>query len=227
MAGPGIKAVLFDWGGVLTSPPLSEMRALEASLGYAHRQMVNWLFHTGLAPDGSGAVAEEDFPLLEKAKIPQAEFQRRVLARSAEHLGRPMSAESFAAIWGPIAVDAGITAVHWVMIERARELRRAGYRTAIVTNQIPSWREFWRSSVPVDDFDLVVDSCVVGLRKPEPAMLYLACNGLGVEPHEAVLLDDSRRNIDGAREAGLSAILVRDPVQAIVELDALLGVTAP
>jgi epoxide hydrolase-like predicted phosphatase len=215
-----IRAVLFDWGGVFTNPPLVAMREIEKTLGYAHRQMVEWLFYSGMSPDGENI--EGDFHLLEKDAISIEEFHTRVLARSADHLGDPMTEETYASLCELFVTNPGIDTVHWVMLERARRLRRDGYRTAIVTNQIASWREFWRSSVPLQDFDVIVDSCVVGMRKPEPAIMQLACDQLGVQPEEAVLLDDSVRNIAGARAFGLAAIHVQDPVQAIAELDALL-----
>jgi epoxide hydrolase-like predicted phosphatase len=215
-----IRAVLFDWGGVFTNPPLVAMREIEKALGYAHRQMVEWLFYSGMSPDGENI--EGDFHLLEKGAISIEEFHTRVLARSADYLGDPMTEETYASLCELFVTNPGIDTVHWVMLERARRLRRDGYRTAIVTNQIASWREFWRSSVPLEDFDVIVDSCVVGMRKPEPAIMQLACDQLGVQPEEAVLLDDSVRNIAGARAFGLAAIHVQDPVQAIAELDALL-----
>jgi len=218
-----IRAVVFDWGGVLTTPPLRAVLELESTFGYAHRQMVDWFFHTRMAPDGSDETPEEDFALLEKAKITAEEFQERVRARSAEHLGVPMGDAEFARLWDLLDVDAGIDAVHWVMIQRVRQLRQEGYRTAICTNQIVGWREFWTSSIPREDFDVIVDSCEVGLRKPEPEIMHLTCDLLGVEPKQALHLDDSLRNVNGARAIGMAAIHVRDPIEAIAELDALLS----
>jgi epoxide hydrolase-like predicted phosphatase len=217
-----ITAVLFDWGGVFTNPPLVALREIEKTLGYAHRQLVDWLFYSGMSPDPGGVSVEGDFHLLEKGAIAIEEFHTRVLARSAEYLGDPMTEETYASLCELFVTNPGIDTVHWVMLERARRLRRDGYRTAIVTNQIASWRELWRTSVPLEDFDVIVDSCEVGMRKPEPAILQLACDRLGVRPEQAVLLDDSLRNIAGARAFGMAAIHVQDPLQAIAELDAML-----
>jgi putative hydrolase of the HAD superfamily len=221
--GQGIRAVVFDWGGVLTNPPLLALYEVEAALGFSRRQLIDWLAHTGLPAADPGDEPEEDFSLLEKAAISFEEFSARLLNRAADHLGAPLSAESWARVCGAFVPDPGLETVHWAMIERARRLRRDGYRTAILTNQIASWRDVWRSSVPLADFDLVVDSCEAGVRKPEPAALQLVCDGLGVRPEEAVLLDDSPRNVAGAEAFGMSAILVRDPVSALADLDRLLG----
>ena len=109
-----------------------------------------------------------------------------------------------------------------MMIHRVRELRVEGYRTAILTNNIKEWGPYWKSSIPLDLFDLVVDSCEVGLRKPDPAIFRLTCDRLGVAPEAAVFLDDTRRHVESARTVGLHAILVADPLVALAELDAIL-----
>jgi epoxide hydrolase-like predicted phosphatase len=217
-----IRAVLFDWGGVFTNLPMRRLFEMETALGYRRRQMVDWIFHTGLPTDSSGEQPEEDFALLEKGRISIEEFHARVLARSAEHLGEPMDRLTYDSITEHFDTNPGIHTVHWVMVQRARQLRSEGYRIGILTNQILGWREFWRTSIPLEEFDVIVDSCVVGMRKPEPAIMQLACDELGVRPKQAAFLDDSLRNIAGARAFGLAAIHVLDPVQAIAELDALL-----
>lgn len=71
-------------------------------------------------------------------------------------------------------------------------------------------------------FDTVVDSCEVGIRKPDPAIFRLACERLAVEPAEAVFLDDVARNVTAAVEVGLHGIVVADPITAMAALDRLL-----
>lgn len=220
-----IRAVVFDWGGVLTTPPLLAVRAIEAELGYSHRQMLDWMFHSGTASatDGPGSTpAEEDFALLEMGSISFEEFSERVLARSAEHLGAAMPRETYDRICGLFLTDAGVAAVNWPLVHLARRLRERGIATAILTNQIPQWREFWRSSVPLEDFDVVVDSCDVGLRKPDPAVFRLTCDLLGVAPGEVVLLDDSPRNTVAAEAFGMRSILVKDPLAAVAAIEDLV-----
>jgi len=112
------------------------------------------------------------------------------------------------------------------MIHRVRELRADGYRTAILTNNIKEWGRYWKGSIPLDLFDVVVDSCEVGLRKPDPAIFRLTCERLGVAPEAAVFLDDTRRHVESARQVGLHAILVADPLAALAELDAILETAA-
>jgi putative hydrolase of the HAD superfamily len=102
-------------------------------------------------------------------------------------------------------------------------LRAEGYKTGLITNNVKEASQEWRAIVPVDElFDVIIDSSEVGMRKPNPAIFLHTLELLGVEPGRAVFLDDAEGNVDGARRAGLHAILVADPDDALLELDALL-----
>jgi putative hydrolase of the HAD superfamily len=143
------------------------------------------------------------------------------VARSEKALGRPLDLGVYAQFLRELGVG-----VHWMVVHRVRELRAEGYRTAILTNNVKEWGRYWKESIPLDLFELVVDSCDVGLRKPDPAIFRLTCDRLGVAPEAAVFLDDTRRHVEAARQVGLHAILVRDPWTALAELDALLKTVA-
>ena len=109
-------------------------------------------------------------------------------------------------------------------VARIRDLRSAGYRTALITNNIREAGDQWRAKVPLDElFDVVIDSSAVGLRKPNPAIFHLALEQLGgVEPGRALFLDDHPGNVAGAEAAGLRALLVDEPDVALADFDALL-----
>jgi putative hydrolase of the HAD superfamily len=72
-------------------------------------------------------------------------------------------------------------------------------------------------------FDVVVESAVEGLRKPDPRIYELTCERLGVAPHEVVFLDDLGINLKPARAMGMTTIKVADPRAALDELGAVLG----
>jgi putative hydrolase of the HAD superfamily len=72
-------------------------------------------------------------------------------------------------------------------------------------------------------FDVVVESAVEGLRKPDPRIYLLACDRLGVTAHETVFLDDLGVNLKPARELGMTTIKVEDPIDALAELGQVLG----
>jgi putative hydrolase of the HAD superfamily len=72
-------------------------------------------------------------------------------------------------------------------------------------------------------FDVIVESSQVGLRKPDPAIYELVCGKLGVEPSEAVFLDDLGINLKPARAMGMTTIKVVDPQDALDDLEAVVG----
>lgn len=72
-------------------------------------------------------------------------------------------------------------------------------------------------------FDAVVESSKAGVRKPDPRFYELACSSLGIEPAEAVFLDDLGVNLKPARAMGMTTIKVIDPEVAIAELEAVVG----
>ncbi len=71
-------------------------------------------------------------------------------------------------------------------------------------------------------FDFVIESSVVGFRKPDPRIYELACDRLGVQPEQAVFLDDLGINCKPARAMGMSTIKVVSEQQALDDLSALL-----
>ncbi len=112
-----------------------------------------------------------------------------------------------------------------VVIDAVRLVRGRGLRTAIVTNNIREYGDAWRARLNIDElFDLVVDSCEEGVRKPDPVIFHTALERLAVsDPGRAVFLDDFGGNIAAARALGMHGILVGpDPRPAVEELLALL-----
>jgi putative hydrolase of the HAD superfamily len=113
-----------------------------------------------------------------------------------------------------------------VIVERVRAIREAGYRTALVTNNVAEFGDGWRGLIPVDElFEVVIDSCRVGLRKPDPRIFRLALEQLdGVRPEQAVFLDDFEAHVAGARRLGMHGIVVgEDRTEALAQLDELLA----
>jgi len=217
-----IEAVIFDYGGVLSTTPFAGIAEFERQMGYPEKSLARLLFGPGASPQGpTEAIPDHDWHLLETGRLSLDEFHERLVARSEAALGRPLDLGVYAQFLRELGVG-----VHWMVVHRVRELRAEGYRTAILTNNIREWGSFWKGSIPMDLFDLVVDSCEVGLRKPDPAIFRLTCERLGVAPEAAVFLDDTRRHVESARSVGLQAILVRDPWDALSELDAILEAAA-
>lgn len=112
------------------------------------------------------------------------------------------------------------------MLALLADAKAAGRPTAIVSNQFSGWSESFGAAVVALGTDEVVISCEVGLRKPDPAIYLLACRRLGVDPGDALFLDDALAMADGARAAGMTALHVTDHEAAAAEARRLLGLPA-
>jgi putative hydrolase of the HAD superfamily len=113
--------------------------------------------------------------------------------------------------------------VHVDVIDRIVRLRDEGYRLALLTNSFVEFREHIESHIDFTLFDAVVDSSVVGLRKPEQAIYELTARTLGVSASEILYLDDFAANLEGAKAAGWRTIHFTDVGSAMRELDRTLA----
>ena len=110
----------------------------------------------------------------------------------------------------------------------AEAVRRCSERlkTGLLTNNYAPMESSERSAGLADVlgwFDVVIESSVVGVRKPDPAFYAMACEALGVEPSACVFLDDLGVNLKPARAMGMTTIKVVDIGEALAELEAAVG----
>lgn len=198
-----ITAVLFDFAGVLTSSPWAAMTAA----GGGNLELL------------IGSYEEDgDHPW---HQVERGEMAIGDWAVAVSKMGR---AQGIDVDFTPLQRLLGDMTLHEPIIERVRSLRTEGYRTGLITNNVREGSATWRAMLPLDElFEVVVDSCEVGMRKPNAAIFHHTLELLGdVPPDQAVFLDDSPGNVAGAQRAGLHAILVDDPDDAVKDLDALL-----
>ena len=208
-----VEAVIFDYGGVISVRVLDNLGDFEAAMGYPAGSVPELMF----GPTGPGA--EPDFHLLEMGRLSLVDYLQGLERRAPTVLGRPIDLVAYRAF----ATAAGL-AVHWPVVHRVRELGDAGLRLALLTNNVREFGNEWRASFPVNElFPLVVDSCEVGMRKPDPAIYEHTCAELGVEPSAAVFVDDNAENVAGAEALGLESVQFGpDPVASLAVLDAIL-----
>ena len=214
------KAVIFDLGGVVFGSPLHAIRRYEQANGI-EENFVNRLV-VSAGPGGSWQRMERG----ELVMGPEffAAFDADVRAADPSVAERFSAEEMMAAI-------AEESAPRPRMIDALRRLRAEGYAVAALTNNWVSEEE--REPKDAEEaamraevrtlFDDYVESSVVGLRKPDPAIYRLACGRLGIEPREAVFLDDIGSNLKSARALGMTTIKVDDPDEALAELWRTLG----
>ena len=210
-----IRAVISDFGGVLTTPLMHSFAAYQDRTGISAAALGNAM----------QAIAERDgaHPLfeLEKGNLTEEEFLRGLAAALEPELGHLPEMHGFREIYFD-ALDPNEP-----MIELMRRIKNAGrHRMALLTNNVREWEPVWRSMLPVDEiFELVVDSAFVGMRKPEPGIYELTVERLGdgYDAADCLFVDDVEVNIEAARELGMAAVHFRDNPQAIAEIESHLG----
>ncbi|GAB1290126.1 Acyl-CoA dehydrogenase family member 10 [Apodemus speciosus] len=110
-----------------------------------------------------------------------------------------------------------------VMTQAISQIRAEGLQTAVLTNNF--YLSNGKSFLPLDrkQFDVVVESCVEGICKPDPRIYQLCLQRLSLQPSEAIFLDDLGPNLKAASSLGIRTIKVDSPETAVKELEALLG----
>jgi putative hydrolase of the HAD superfamily len=99
----------------------------------------------------------------------------------------------------------------------------ARYKTGLITNALSDVRSvILKNWQMMDAFDVLIISAEVGVMKPDPRIFQIALNALGVQPAEAVFVDDNARNVEGARAVGMRAIHFTSPEQVRRELEEIL-----
>lgn len=211
-----LPMVWFDFGGVL-SPPLHELYdayhrktgILPAQLQAAMKEVADEMGMPTLAP-------------IEIAALTEAEWGRRLRrVLTSRHPELDLSRarlEGFGEQWFD-----GVTA-NPVMAGALRNARDNGFRVGILSNNVVEWEPYWRAIVaPAGEVDCLIDSCKVGVRKPDPKIFDLAAKRAGVTPEDCVLVDDLAGNCAAARRQGWHAVHFRDNRQVIAELRHLTG----
>lgn len=204
------KALLLDYGGVLTGPVRGSFAAFERRLGIPVGRSFEVLVAASRTA-GGGLIGA-----LERGELTVEEFDVRLgsLLREDGHdvEGGALLAGLFQALEPAGAL--------WSV---ARQARTAGVTTGLLSN---SWGTHTYPRAALDEhFDTLVISGEVGLRKPDPAIYHLACERTGRTPEQCVFVDDLARNVEVAQEIGMFAVLHHgDDGQTAAAVSGFLGV---
>jgi epoxide hydrolase-like predicted phosphatase len=203
MIAMSIQAVVFDIGGVLEiTPDLGVTGMWESRLGLEPGELDRRMYDAWRGGT-IGTISEGD--------VHQAVRERLGLD------GRQLE-EFMADIWREYLGTANTE-----LIGYARQLRPR-CRTGILSNSFVGAREREQAAYGFEDLvDEIIYSHECGMSKPDPGIYALACESLQVEPAQMVFLDDSERCVEGARRAGIHAVLYQDNSQAIRDIENLLA----
>lgn len=211
----GIDAVLWDFGGVVTSSPFDAFRRLEQERGLPE----NFLRRVNSTNPHANAWAR-----MERGEIGPDAFDA-LFREESTALGHPVGGTEVLALLSGQVRPKVVAAIRQV---------RTRYKVACLTNNMNAGHgpgmaqtsERARAIAEVMElFHLVVESSKTGLRKPEPAFYLHACEQLGIEPARAVFLDDLGINLKPAAALGMRTIKVTDPDVALAELGELIGMS--
>lgn len=199
-----ITTVLFDFGGVILSSPFDAFARYEAAQGLP----AGFLRSVNARNPDTNAWAR-----LERSELDLDGFAAAFEVESAS-LGHAVS--------GRVVLQLLAGDLRPAMVEAVRRCAAMG-KTGLLTNNVSGMETTPELAEVIALFDVVIESSVVGVRKPDPRFYELACERLGIEPAEAVFLDDLGVNLKPARAMGMTTIKVGDPEVAIDELQAILG----
>jgi HAD superfamily hydrolase (TIGR01509 family) len=205
---PDVRAVVFDWGGVMEPLPDDD-------------HVAEWERRLALSP---GTLSEilwgEPWRQLSVGAAIKDEYLRAV----GEGLGFP-DVETVRRFLDEFYADERFNPE---VVAAARALR-GRYQVALLSNAAPDQADWVRERFGLDlyaEFDAYINSAHAGLRKPDPAIFQRMLDHLDVTPEQAILVDDMLRNVDAACELGMHTVQFVDPDTSLGELEALLGDSA-
>ncbi|MCC7546884.1 MAG: HAD-IA family hydrolase [Burkholderiales bacterium] len=214
MTNETIRAVLWDFGGVLTDSPFDAFRDYERAHGLP-RDFIRSL--NARDPDANA------WARFERSEIGLDEFDR-AFAEEARIAGH--------AVHGRDVVKLLYGRIRPEMVQALRRCASV-YRNACLTNNVNAGSGH---GLPTSDqraaevaqvlamFDVVIESRKVGVRKPDPQFYRLALETLRIEPQQAVYLDDLGINLKPARALGMHTIKVTDSASALAALEEVLDI---
>jgi putative hydrolase of the HAD superfamily len=204
-----INAVLWDFGGVITTSPFESFARYERENGLPED------FIRGLNASNHH---DNAWAKLERSEVGFDEFARLYEAEAREQ-GHEIDAR---AVLACLAGD-----VRPEMVNALKNIKGKGLKQGCLTNNFVGMSSENparpNQSGVLALFDAIIESSRVGVRKPEPRFYEIACDALGIEPPEAVMLDDLGVNLKPARAMGMATIKVTDAAAALDELEAALG----
>ncbi|WP_407178039.1 HAD-IA family hydrolase [Bradyrhizobium sp. STM 3562] len=205
-----IEAVIWDFGGVLTTSPFEAFARFERERGLP----MDIIRRTNAANHLENAWAK-----FERAEIDIDGFDKLFAAESLALGAEVRGRDVLPLLAGDLRPE---------MVEALKRIN-AKFKTGCITNNLPAnaigsaaGRKLYIAEV-MALFDHVIESARIGLRKPDPRIYGMMVEALKVDPKRCVYLDDLGINLKPARAMGMTTIKVTSAAQAIADLEAATG----
>ncbi|MES1991816.1 MAG: HAD-IA family hydrolase [Pseudomonadota bacterium] len=208
-----IEAVIWDFGGVLTSSPFEAFARYERERGLP----VDFIRGINATNPDTNAWA-----LFERSEVTLDQFDE-IFAEEAKAKGHEVRGRAVVELLSGDIRPAVVAAL---------KACKARVKVGCITNNVPAGRGAGMARSPEKAaevaavmalFDHVIESSKLGIRKPDPRIYQLACQTLNVSPQNCVYLDDLGINLKPAKMLGMTTIKVGDPAIALKELEAAVG----
>jgi len=203
-----IEAVIWDFGGVITTSPFEAFARFEAERGLP-KDLIRTINATNHL--------ENAWAKFERAEVTHAQFDE-LFAAEAAALGHTVRGGDV------LPLLAGLPRPE--MVEALRRIH-ARMKTGCITNNLPAKESGAMSAMYKKDimalFNHVIESAKIGLRKPDPRIYAMMIEALQADPAKCVYLDDLGVNLKPARDMGMKTIKVVDPARALDELEGHVG----
>lgn len=198
------KAVIWDFGGVITSSPFEAFNKFELD---------NNLPKDIIRTINSENPDDNAWAKFERNDVDINEFDT-LFSKEADKKGFQISGKQVVKL---LSGD-----IRKPMVDFLLSLKE-NYKLGCITNNIQNSKDdkvnhLNQASQVMKIFDHIIESSKVGLRKPDPKIYYMSCDALGVRPEECIYLDDLGINLKPARKIGMTTIKVIDPNEAIDEV---------
>jgi putative hydrolase of the HAD superfamily len=207
-----VEAVIWDFGGVLTTSPFEAFARFENERGLP----ADIIRRTNASNHWENAWAK-----FERADVDLEAFDQLFAAESMALGAEVRGKDVLPLLVGDLRPE---------MVEALRVVK-SRFKTGCITNNLPanaigsaSGRSLYIAEV-MTLFDHVIQSAKTGLRKPDPRIYRMMTDALGVDPKHCVYLDDLGVNLKPARDMGMTTIKVVNGPQAIAELEAATGLS--
>lgn len=209
------KAILWDFGGVITSSPFEAFNRYEIEKGFP-KDVIRGL--NAVNPDANA------WAQFERSEVSAEDFDGIFLAEARAAGYEIPGRDVIACLSGDVRPR---------MVAALKKCAQH-FKVGCITNNVSAGEGPGMASssgkaaqvrAAMETFEIVIESSKVGIRKPDPEIYKLACRELGVAPSDAVYLDDLGINCKPAHQLGMTAIKVVDPDVALKELEDATGLT--